>query len=74
MKVVLVQCKKLEQYQKEIKNHFESYYAVISFIKISKGILLTWQNVHRRYTKTGTNIPAKLCLYWSCTHSTSAEA
>lgn len=38
MKVVLVQCKKLKQYQKE-ESHFQTY-AEMSLVKISKSVFV----------------------------------
>ena len=74
MKVVLAQCRKLKQYQKESKNHFESYYPETSRVKISKRISVEVAKCSQKINmqkQTGTNNPVKFHLSWNCAHSIS---
>lgn len=74
MKVILAQCRKLKQYQKESKTHFESYYPGTSRVKISKRISVEVAKCSQKINmqkQTGTNNPVKFHLYWRCAHSIS---
>lgn len=74
MKVILAQCRKLKQYQKESKTHFESHYPGTCRVKISKRISVEVAKCSQKINtqkQTGTNNPVKFHLYWRCAHAIS---